>query len=377
MKRYFTSESVSEGHPDKLCDQISDAILDACLEQDPNSRVACETMATKDLVIVSGEITTIAKVDYEQQVRRILAKVRYNNAATGIDANTCEVLVKLKEQSPDIAMGVDGAELGAGDQGIMFGYANNETNTYMPYSIQIAHDLVHLASKLRKAGAFKYAQPDMKSQVTMDYTNMKNPTIATILMSIQHDEDYNKTEFETFIKKNIMDVVAKRHGLNTDFKVLINPTGKFVIGGPLGDVGLTGRKIIVDTYGGYARHGGGAFSGKDATKVDRSAAYMCRYAAKNMVAAGLADQIEIQVSYAIGMAEPVSIFIEAFGTNKVPMDVLQKALKENFDFKVASILEKLDLRKPIFFRTAKYGHFGKSEFSWEKLDKVRELEKYL
>ncbi|QEH62150.1 S-adenosylmethionine synthetase [Spiroplasma chinense] len=376
MKRYFTSESVSEGHPDKLCDQISDAILDACLEQDENSRVACETMVTKDFVVVTGEITTKAKVNFEEQVRRILKKVRYNDAATGIDPDTCEVLIKLKEQSPDIAMGVNGKELGAGDQGIMFGYAVKEAETLMPYSIQIAHDLVHLASKLKKAGVFKYAQPDMKSQVTMNYTNPMNPSIDTILMSVQHDADFNEEEFKKFIKENIMDVVAKKHGLNTDFKVLINPTGKFVIGGPLGDAGLTGRKIIVDTYGGYARHGGGAFSGKDATKVDRSAAYMCRYAAKNIVAAGLADKLEIQVSYAIGKAKPISIFVEAFETNKVPMDIIYKALNENFDFSVQNIIDTLDLKKPIFFRTSKYGHFGKQEFSWEKLDKVKDLSKY-
>ncbi|AHB35999.1 S-adenosylmethionine synthetase [Spiroplasma apis B31] len=377
MKKYFTSESVSEGHPDKLCDQISDAILDACLEQDKESRVACETLATANFIIVTGEITTKAVVNYEEEVRKILRRINYKSATTGIDAEKCEVVIKLKEQSPDIAQGVDGDEQGAGDQGIMFGYAIKETETFMPYSIQLAHDLVHMASKLRKAGIFKYAQPDMKSQVTMDYTNPNNPSISTILMSVQHDEDYNKEEFETFIKENIMNVIAKRHGLNTDFTVLINPTGKFVIGGPLGDVGLTGRKIIVDTYGGFARHGGGAFSGKDPSKVDRSAAYMCRYAAKNLVAAGLANQVEIQVSYAIGKPNPISIHIEAFGTNNVSMPVLYKALLENFDFKVKHIIDHLDLKKPIYFRTSKYGHFGKKEFSWEKLDKVRELEAYL
>lgn len=377
MKRYFTSESVSEGHPDKICDQISDAILDACLSQDPNSRVACETLITKDFVIVTGEISTTAQVNYEEQVRRILKKIGYDNANTGIDWKTCEVVIKLKQQSPDIALGVDRAELGAGDQGIMFGYAVREAETLMPYSIQIAHDLVHLASKLRKAGQFKYAQPDMKSQVTMDCTNPHNPSIDTILMSVQHDQDYDQAEFEGFIKKNIMDVIAKRHGLNTDFKVLINPTGSFVIGGPLGDAGLTGRKIIVDTYGGHSRHGGGAFSGKDATKVDRSAAYMARYAAKNMVAAGLADRLEIQLSYAIGLPQPISIFIEAFGTNKVSLEVLHKVVKENFNFGVQNILDTLELKKPVYFRAAKYGHFGKVEFSWEKLDKVRKLKGYL
>ncbi|AUM62884.1 methionine adenosyltransferase [Spiroplasma monobiae] len=377
MRRLFTSESVSEGHPDKICDQISDAILDECLKQDPNSKVACETFVTEDYLLVGGEITTKAKVDYAGIAKWVLEKVGYNDAKTGIDPNNCEIVVKINTQSPDIAMGVDQEEMGAGDQGIMFGYANNETTTYMPYSIQVAHDLVHIASKLRKANAFKWAQPDMKSQVTMDYTNENNPRIETILMSIQHDAEYNKEEFEKFVKTNIMDVIAKRYNLNTDFNVLINPTGRFVIGGPKGDTGLTGRKIIVDTYGGYSRHGGGAFSGKDPSKVDRSAAYMCRYAAKNMVAAKLADKVEIQVSYAIGKSEPVSVFIETFGTNKVSMDVMYKALKENFDFKVSSIINKLELKEPVYFRTSKYGHFGKKEFSWEKLDKIRELEEYL
>ncbi|AOG60701.1 S-adenosylmethionine synthetase [Spiroplasma helicoides] len=378
MKRFFTSESVSEGHPDKLCDQISDAILDACLKQDPFSRVACETVASKNYILVTGEITSKAKVDYEEHVRAVLRRVKYSSAETGIDPDNCEVQIKISEQSPDIAQGISiKDEIGAGDQGIMFGYAINEAESYMPYSIQLAHDLVHLASRLNKAGLFKYAQPDMKSQVTMNYTNPKNPTISTILMSVQHDENYDKEEFESFIKKNIMDVIAKRHNLNTDFEYLINPTGKFVIGGPLGDVGLTGRKIIVDTYGGYSRHGGGAFSGKDPTKVDRSAAYMARYAAKNIVAAGLADQVEIQVSYAIGRPNPISLFVEAFGTNNVPMDIIYKAINENFSFNVKKIIETLDLRKPIYFRTSKYGHFGKKEFSWEKLDKVRDLKNYL
>ncbi|QBQ07993.1 S-adenosylmethionine synthetase [Spiroplasma gladiatoris] len=378
MKNYFTSESVSEGHPDKLCDQISDAILDAYLEQDPFARVACETVASKNFVLVTGEITSTAKVDCEQQVRRVLNKVGYNDPNTGIDPNNCEVMIKLSEQSADIARGVkDDSDLGAGDQGVMFGYAIDETDSYMPYSIQLAHDLVHLASRLRKAGAFKYAQPDMKSQVTMNYTNPKNPHISTILMSIQHDKDYNQKEFEEFIKNNIMLPIAKNHNLNTDFNVLINPTGNFVIGGPLGDVGLTGRKIIVDSYGGHSRHGGGAFSGKDATKVDRSAAYMARYAAKNMVAAGLASKVEIQLSYAIGKADPISIFVECFGTNKVSMDIIYKALNETFSFRVKDIIDLLELRKPVYFRTSKYGHFGKKEFNWEKLDKVRELKKYL
>ncbi|WP_342275228.1 methionine adenosyltransferase [Spiroplasma endosymbiont of Cantharis lateralis] len=377
MKKLFTSESVSEGHPDKICDQISDAILDECLKQDSNSKVACETFVTENYLLIGGEITTKAIVDYVGIAKWVLKRVGYNDASTGIDPEKCEIVVKINTQSPDIAMGVDKKDMGAGDQGIMFGYANSETQTYMPYSIQIAHDLVHMASKLRKNGAFKWAQPDMKSQVTIDYTNEKNPRIDTILMSIQHDNDYNQETFEKFIKNNIMDIIAKRYGLNTDFKVLINPTGRFVIGGPKGDTGLTGRKIIVDTYGGYSRHGGGAFSGKDPSKVDRSAAYMCRYAAKNIAAAKLADKVEIQVSYAIGKSDPVSIFIETFGTNKVSMDVIYKALNDNFNFKVSSIINTLDLKAPVYFRTSKYGHFGKKEFSWEKLDKVRVLEEYL
>ncbi|WP_339033827.1 methionine adenosyltransferase [Spiroplasma endosymbiont of Cantharis rufa] len=377
MKKLFTSESVSEGHPDKICDQISDAILDQCLKQDSNSKVACETFITENYLLIGGEITTKAIVDYAGIAKWVLKRVGYNDAYTGIDPEKCEIVVKINTQSPDIAMGVEKKDMGAGDQGIMFGYANSETQTYMPYSIQIAHDLVHLASKLRKNGIFKWAQPDMKSQVTIDYTNEKNPRIDTVLMSIQHDNDYNQETFEKFIKNNIMDIIAKRYRLNTDFNVLINPTGRFVIGGPKGDTGLTGRKIIVDTYGGYSRHGGGAFSGKDPSKVDRSAAYMCRYAAKNIVAAKLADKVEIQVSYAIGKPDPVSIFIETFGTNKVSMDVIYRALNDNFNFKVNSIINTLDLKSPVYFRTSKYGHFGKKEFSWEKLDKVRVLEEYL
>ncbi|AKU79449.1 methionine adenosyltransferase [Spiroplasma turonicum] len=377
MKKFFTSESVSEGHPDKLCDQISDAILDACLEQDPESKVACEVFVSGNFLVIGGEISSSAKVNYEEITKWVLSRVGYNNKETGIDPQTCEILIKIKEQSKDISLGVDKEDTGAGDQGIMFGYATNETSNYMPCAIQIAHDLVHLASKLRKLNQFKYAQPDMKSQVTMDYENYKNPRIDTILMSIQHDENYDEKEFKNFIVNNIMNVIAKKHNLNTDFKVLINPTGRFVIGGPISDAGLTGRKIIVDSYGGYARHGGGAFSGKDPSKVDRSAAYMARYVAKNLVAAGLADQLEIQVSYAIGVSNPISIFVESFGTNKVPYAVIYKAINETFNFNVKSIIETLDLKKPIYFRTSKYGHFGKKEFSWEKLDKVRLLEKYL
>ncbi|ASP27975.1 S-adenosylmethionine synthetase [Spiroplasma corruscae] len=377
MKKYFTSESVSEGHPDKICDQISDAILDACLEQDENSKVACEVFVTGSFLVIGGEITTTAKVDYKEIAKWVINRVGYNDEKTGIDPNHCDIVVKINEQSQDISIGVNKDDMGAGDQGIMFGYATNETSNYMPCAIQLAHDLVHLASKLRKNNKFKYAQPDMKSQVTMDYENYNNPRIDTILMSVQHDDNYNEEEFKEFIKSNIMNVIAKKHNLNTDFNVLINPTGRFVIGGPKSDTGLTGRKIIVDSYGGYSRHGGGAFSGKDPSKVDRSAAYMARYVAKNIVAAGLADQLEIQLSYAIGVSKPISIFIEAFGTNKVPYAIIYKAIEENFDFRVQSIIDTLDLKKPVYFRTSKYGHFGKKEFSWEKLDKVRVLEKYL
>ncbi|WP_106078831.1 methionine adenosyltransferase [Mesoplasma coleopterae] len=377
MRKLFTSESVSEGHPDKICDQISDAILDEVLKQDPNAKVACETFATTNYLLIGGQITTIATVDYEEIARDVLRKIGYNNDAYGINADTCEIDIKIEQQSADIALGIDldTEVIGAGDQGIMFGYATNESKTFLPLAITISHELVYLASKLRKEGKFKWARPDMKSQVTIDYTDESNPKIDTILMSIQHDDEMIEEEFKNFIKTEIMDVVAKEFKLNTDFKVLINPTGRFVIGGPQGDTGLTGRKIIVDTYGGYSRHGGGAFSGKDATKVDRSAAYMARYAAKNLVAAGLADKIEIQVSYAIGKPEPVSIFIETFGTEKVDKEIITKALNDNFIFSVNEIIKKLDLRKPTFLKTATYGHFGKDELTWEQLDKVEQLKK--
>ncbi|ATZ20771.1 methionine adenosyltransferase [Mesoplasma coleopterae] len=377
MRKLFTSESVSEGHPDKICDQISDAILDEVLKQDPNAKVACETFATTNYLLIGGQITTIATVDYEEIARDVLRKIGYNNDAYGINADTCEIDIKIEQQSADIALGIDldTEVIGAGDQGIMFGYATNESKTFLPLAITISHELVYLASKLRKEGKFKWARPDMKSQVTIDYTDESNPKIDTILMSIQHDDEMIEEEFKNFIKTEIMDVVAKEFKLNTDFKVLINPTGRFVIGGPQGDTGLTGRKIIVDTYGGYSRHGGGAFSGKDATKVDRSAAYMARYAAKNLVAAGLADKIEIQVSYAIGKPEPVSIFIETFGTEKVDKEIITKALNDNFNFSVNEIIKKLDLRKPTFLKTATYGHFGKDELTWEQLDKVEQLKK--
>ena len=307
-KVLFTSESVSEGHPDKVCDQISDAILDACLEQDPNSRVACEVFATTNLVVIGGEITTQAKVNYEQVARDVMKSIGYTDDSLGIDADHCQIRIVLDSQSPDIALGTNVEVGGAGDQGIMFGYATNETEGYMPLAISIAHQLVRVATEKRKSGAFRWARPDMKSQVTIDYTDRQHPKIETILMSVQHDPDFNEAAFKDYLKKEVMDYVVSKYDMNTDYQVYINPTGRFVIGGPHGDTGLTGRKIIVDTYGGYARHGGGAFSGKDPSKVDRSAAYMARYMAKNLVAAGFADQMEIQLSYAIGGSETNQCF---------------------------------------------------------------------
>lgn len=376
-KILFTSESVSKGHPDKVCDQISDAILDACLAQDPNSRVACEVFATTDLVVIGGEITTKAKVDYEQVARDVLKDIGYDNSDKGIDYRTCKIQVVMDLQSPDIALGTNDEVGGAGDQGIMFGFACKETEGYMPLAISIAHHLVRVATEKKNNGEFKYARPDMKAQVTIDYTE-EEPKIDTILMSIQHDPDFDETEFKRYIKEEIMDAVVKKYNLKTDYKVLINPTGRFVIGGPHGDTGLTGRKIIVDTYGGSARHGGGAFSGKDPSKVDRSAAYMLRYIAKNVVAANLCDKLEIQVSYAIGVKEPTSIYIETYGSEHVSRDVILKAIKENFDLTPGGIINTLQLRQPIYLKTAAYGHFGRGDINlpWEKLDKVEILKKY-
>lgn len=379
MRNLFTSESVSEGHPDKICDQISDAILDEILKQDPNAKVACEVFATTNYLLIGGQISTNAQVDYQQIARNTLIRIGYNNDDYGINADTCVIDIKIEQQSPDIALGIElkDDEIGAGDQGIMFGYATNESKTFLPLAITISHELVYLASKLRKEKKFKWARPDMKSQVTIDYTDLANPKIDTILMSIQHDEQMIETEFKDFIKIEIMDVVAKEFNLNTDFQFLINPTGRFVIGGPQGDTGLTGRKIIVDTYGGYSRHGGGAFSGKDATKVDRSAAYMARYAAKNLVAAGVADKLEIQVSYAIGKPHPISIFVETFGTNHISIEKIHSILNVEFDFTVGNIIKNLNLRNPVFLKTATYGHFGKDHFTWENLDKIYNIKKYL
>lgn len=378
-KNLFTSESVSEGHPDKLCDQISDAILDECLRQDKYSRVACECFATTDLLVIGGEITTNAKVDYEAVARDVMRRIGYTAEDLGIDADTCEIKVVMDTQSSDIALGTNVEVGGAGDQGIMFGYATNETETYMPLPISMAHELVRYASKLRHNGTFKHARPDMKSQVTIDYTDENNPKVDTILMSIQHDPDFNEEEFKTFIKEKIMKEVVRKHHMNEDYKVFINPTGRFVIGGPHGDTGLTGRKIIVDTYGGMARHGGGAFSGKDPSKVDRSAAYITRYIAKNIVAAGLCDRIEIQLSYAIGVKDPTSVHVDTYGTGKVADEVILDAIKKEFDLTPQGIINTLDLLNPIYGPTAAYGHFGRTdvEFPWEKLNKVEDLKKYL
>ena len=378
-KNLFTSESVSEGHPDKLCDQISDAILDECLRQDKYSRVACECFVTTNLLVIGGEITTNAKVDYEAVARDVMRRIGYTAEDLGIDADTCEIKVVMDTQSSDIALGTNVEVGGAGDQGIMFGYATNETETYMPLPISMAHELVRYASELRHNGTFKHARPDMKSQVTIDYTDENNLKVDTILMSIQHDPDFNEEEFKTFIKEKIMKEVVRKHHMNEDYKVFINPTGRFVIGGPHGDTGLTGRKIIVDTYGGMARHGGGAFSGKDPSKVDRSAAYITRYIAKNIVAAGLCDRIEIQLSYAIGVKDPTSVHVDTYGTGKVADEVILDAIKKEFDLTPQGIINTLDLLNPIYGPTAAYGHFGRTdvEFPWEKLNKVEDLKKYL
>lgn len=371
-KKLFTSEAVSIGHPDHLCDKISDAILDACLKQDKNARVACETLAKDNYIVLAGEITANAKIDVETIVKEQIKEIGYDYEP--------KVINLLNKQSPDIAQGVDIG--GAGDQGIMFGYANSETPEYMPLAITMAHDLIRLATKARRNGEFKWAGPDMKSQVTLDYTDKNNTKIDTILMSIQHKEDYQEEEFKSYIKHEIMEKVAEKYNLNKDFKVLINPTGKFVIGGPEGDAGLTGRKIIVDTYGGYAPHGGGAFSGKDPTKVDRSAAYMARYLAKNIVASGIAKECLIQLSYAIGVKEPISIHVDCKHTNIVPEEKIIEAIYENFDLSPKGIMDKLNLREPMYSNTCNGGHFGRRyldenkqvECPWEKLDSVKIFE---
>ena len=393
-KRLFTSESVTEGHPDKVCDAISDAILDACMEKDPMSRVACETATCTGFVLVTGEITTNAYVDIQKIVRDTVKEIGYTKSEYGFDGNTCAVLVAIDEQSADIAMGVDKAleakenkmsdaeieAIGAGDQGMMFGYATNETEEYMPYPISLAHKLALQLTKVRKDGTLKYLRPDGKSQVSVEYDENGKPVrLEAVVLSTQHDPDVTQEQIHADIKKYVFDPVLPAELVDDNTKFFINPTGRFVIGGPHGDAGLTGRKIIVDTYGGYARHGGGAFSGKDCTKVDRSAAYAARYVAKNIVAAGLAEKCEIQLSYAIGVAQPTSVMVDTFGTGKVADEKLVDIVRENFDLRPAGIIKMLDLRRPIYKQTAAYGHFGRNDLDlpWEKLDKVDVLKKYL
>ena len=429
-RRLFTSESVTEGHPDKMCDQVSDAILDALMEKDPMSRVACETAMTTGLVLVMGEVTTSAYVDIQKLVRDTIKEIGYTRGKYGFDADTCGVMVALDEQSSDIAMGVDKAleakegeltddldtgagdqgmmfgyatnetpelmpypislahkmsdeeleAIGAGDQGMMFGYASNETEEYMPYPIALAHKLSRQLTKVRKDGTLSYLRPDGKTQVTVEYDeNGKPDRLDAVVLSTQHDPEVTQEQIHEDIKKYVFDAILPQDMVDENTKFFINPTGRFVIGGPHGDSGLTGRKIIVDTYGGYARHGGGAFSGKDCTKVDRSAAYAARYVAKNIVAAGLADKCEIQLSYAIGVAQPTSIMVDTFGTGKIAEDKLVDMVRENFDLRPAGIIKMLDLRRPIYKQTAAYGHFGRNDLDlpWEKLDKAETLKKYL
>ena len=393
-KRFFTSESVTEGHPDKMCDAISDAVLDELLKQDPMSRVACETVTTTGLVMVMGEITSNAYVDIQKVVRDTIREIGYTNAEYGFDADTCGVLTAIDEQSADIAMGVDKAleakehnlsdeeieAIGAGDQGMMFGYATNETKTYMPYSIELAHKLALQLTKVRKEGTLPYLRPDGKTQVTVEYDEKDKPLrLDAVVLSTQHDPEITQEQIQLDIKKYVFDEILPGGMVDENTKFYINPTGRFVIGGPHGDSGLTGRKIIVDTYGGYARHGGGAFSGKDCTKVDRSASYAARYAAKNIVASGLAEKCEVQLSYAIGVAQPTSIMVDTFGTGKLSDERITEIVRENFDFRPAGIIKELTLRRPIYRQTAAYGHFGREDLDlpWERLDKVNELKKYL
>ncbi|MEE8826729.1 MAG: methionine adenosyltransferase [Eubacteriales bacterium] len=399
-KRLFTSESVTEGHPDKVCDAISDAILDACMEQDPMSRVACETAVCTGFALITGEITTKAHIDYQAIARKTINDIGYNDAATGFDGNTCAVFVAVDQQSPDIAMGVDNAletkadlkaleknmsdeeigAIGAGDQGMMFGYATNETPEYMPYPISLAHKLCRRLTEVRKNGTLPYLRPDGKSQVSVEYDENGKPSrLEAVVISTQHDPDVTQEQIHKDIRKYVFDEVLPQELVDDKTKFFVNPTGRFVIGGPHGDAGLTGRKIIVDTYGGYARHGGGAFSGKDCTKVDRSAAYAARYVAKNLVAAGLADQAEIQLSYAIGVAEPTSVMINTYGTGKLSDEKLTDIIRKEFDLRPAGIIKMLDLRRPIYKQTAAYGHFGRTDVDlpWEHLDKVDALKKYL
>lgn len=393
-KLLFTSESVTEGHPDKMCDAISDAILDACMEQDPMSRVACETASCTGFVLVTGEITTKAQLDIPSIVRKTVNEIGYNDAKTGFDGHTCAVMVALDQQSPDIAMGVDKAleakenkmsdeqleAIGAGDQGMMFGYATNETPELMPYPISLAHKLALQLTKVRKDGTLKYLRPDGKTQVTVEYDENGTPKrLDAVVLSTQHDPDVTQEQIHEDIKKYVFDPIIPEGMVDENTKFFINPTGRFVIGGPHGDSGLTGRKIIVDTYGGMARHGGGAFSGKDCTKVDRSAAYAARYVAKNIVAAGIAKKCEIQLSYAIGVAHPTSIMVDTFGTGKLSDEKLVEIIRENFDLRPAGIIQMLNLRRPIYKQTAAYGHFGRTDVDlpWEKTDKAELLKSYL
>ncbi len=393
-RRLFTSESVTEGHPDKICDNISDAVLDALIAQDPMSRVACETVITTGYVMVMGEITTKAEADYEKIVRETIREIGYDSDDKGFNCDTCRVNILLDKQSDDIAMGVDRAlearenqmsdeeieAIGAGDQGMMFGFATNETEEYMPYPVSIAHKLAHRLAEVRKNGTLRYLRPDGKSQVTVEYDDNGKPVhIDTVVISAQHSEEVTQEQIHSDIRKYVISPVLPPELVDEKTKYFINPTGRFVIGGPNGDSGLTGRKIIVDTYGGYARHGGGAFSGKDCTKVDRSAAYAARYVAKNIVAAGIADKCEIQLSYAIGVAQPTSVMVDTFGTGKISDEKLVNIIRENFDLRPAGIIKMLDLRRPVYKQTSAYGHFGRNglDLSWEKLDKKEQLEKYL
>ena len=389
MKRLITSESVTEGHPDKVCDRISDAILDECLRQDKNSRVACETVTSTGLVLVVGELTTTAYAPIEQIARETIKEIGYDDPKIGFDYSNVAVLTSLIEQSPDIAQGVNSAQefkntnekydqIGAGDQGIIFGYADNETEEYLPVSVTYAHKLAMKLTEVRKEGILSYLRPDGKTQVTVEYDDDKLVRIDSIVVSAQHTEDVSLEKIREDIIKYVIDEVIDEKLIDENTKIFVNPTGKFVIGGPKGDSGLTGRKIIVDAYGGYSKSGGGAFSGKDPTKVDRSAAYMARYAAKNMVAAGLVDKLEIGISYAIGVAHPLSIYVDSFGTGKYDDEKLLEIVKENFDFRPQAIIDYLDLLRPIYKETSSYGHFGRDNenFTWEKLDKVEELKKY-